>query len=65
MQTFLKINDVRLLKSSIKKYIPFNENKLNIYFSTSRYKVSVESFSFKDVKERDDVINYLDEIYIR
>lgn len=64
MQTFIKINDVRLIKSSIKKYIPSGENKINIYFNTSRYKVEMENFSFENKEKRDEMINYLDAMFL-
>lgn len=64
MQTFIKINETRLIKSSIKKYIPSGENKINIYFNTSRYKVEMESFSFENKEKRDEIINYLDAMFL-
>ena len=64
MQTFIKINDDRLIKSSIKKYKPFGENKINIYFNTSRYRVEMEVFQFTTTKERDAMIEYLDAMFL-
>ena len=64
MQTFIKINDVRLIKSSIKKYIPYSMNRINIYFNTSRYRIEMECFEFSTTKERDDMISYLDAMFL-
>ena len=64
MQTFIKINDVRVIKSSIKKYAPSGENKINIYFNTSRYKVEMDSFSFENKEKRDDMMGYLDAVFL-
>lgn len=64
MQTFIKINDVRLIKSSIKKYIPSGENKINVYFNTSRYKVEMDMFSFENKEKRDDMMDHLDAIFL-
>ena len=62
--TFIKINETRLIKSSIKKYIPSGENKINIYFNTSRYKVELETFVFDDTRKRDAVMEYLDAMFL-
>lgn len=64
MQTFIKINDTRLIKSSIKKYIPSGDVKINIYFNTSRYKIEMESFSFENKEKREEMINYLDAMFL-
>jgi len=63
MQTFIKINNVRLIKSSIKKYAPHGENKINIYFNTSRYRIEMETFVF-DTETRDNVMDYLDAMFL-
>jgi hypothetical protein len=60
MQTFIKINDDRLIKSSIKKYKPFGENKINIYFNTSRYRIEMESFTFNNPLDRAFMMEYLE-----
>ena len=64
MQTFIKINNVRLIKSSIKKYVPSGENKINIYFNTSRYRVELETFTFDSELRRDNVMDYLDAMFL-
>ncbi len=64
MQTFIKINNARLIKISIKKYLPYGKNVINIYYSVSRYRIDMEAFSFVDTKERDEMINYLDAMFL-
>jgi hypothetical protein len=64
MQTFIKINNVRLIKSSIKKYAPHGENKINIYFNTSRYRIEMETFVFPTEEERGNVMDYLDAMFL-
>jgi len=64
MKTFLKINDIRIYKGAIKKYTPTNNNKINVYYSPSRNKIEVETFTFPSLEERDEVIEYLDTIFL-
>ena len=64
MKTFVKIKDIRLIKSAIKKYVPVEKLKINIYYSPSRNKVDVETFTFSTQKERDAVMTYLDTMFL-
>jgi hypothetical protein len=64
MQTFIKINNVRLIKSSIKKYVPHGKTKINIYFNTSRYRIEMETFVFPTEEERDNIMEYLDAMFL-
>lgn len=64
MKTFIKINEIRLIKSSIKKYLPNDKLKINIYYTPSRNKIDVETFSFRTQKERDEMIKTLDTIFL-
>jgi len=64
MKTFVKINEVRLAKSSIKKYTPNGTNKLNVYYSPSRNKIDVETFDFPSKGKRDDMVDTLDTIFL-
>ena len=64
MKTFVKINDVRLVKSSIKKYTPNGKTKINVYYSPSRNKIDVEIFTFITQKERDKIIDILDTTFL-
>lgn len=64
MKTFIKINDIRIYKGSIKKYSPTSNNKINVYYSPSRNKVEVETFSFPSLEDRDDMMEYLDTIFL-
>jgi hypothetical protein len=58
---FIRINDIRLRVSSIKKYCPSGDTKLNIYYNTSRYKVEVETFTFT-TEHRNEVLEQLDNL---
>lgn len=60
MKDFIKINEERVRKSTIKKYQPFGKLRLNVYFNVSRYKIEVETFDFKTTEERDSVVELLD-----
>lgn len=62
MQNFISINDVRIHKSTIKKYAPNGESKLNLYYSPSRNRMDVETFTFDSEKERDKMLETLDTI---
>ena len=57
MKDFIKINDTRIRKSTVKKYGPIGDSSINIYFSTSRYKIDVETFKCNNRKE---MLEYLD-----
>jgi len=62
--TFIKINDTRLIKSSIKRYIPNGSTSLNVYYNPSRNKLDVETFTFSTKKLRDDMIAKVDAIFL-
>jgi hypothetical protein len=64
MQDFIKIGEQRVRKSSIKKYAPYGDYKMNIYYNTSRYKIENETFSFGTTKERDEFIEKLDLMFV-
>ena len=60
MKEFVKINNTRIRKNTIKRYVPMENNRITVYYSASRNKVDFESFKFESVKERDEMINELD-----
>lgn len=60
MKDFIKLSDERIRKSTIKKYLPFESRKINIYYSTSRYKVGLQTLVFADADARDDAMKELD-----
>lgn len=62
--TFIKINDTRLIKSSIKRYIPNGTTSINVYYCPSRNKMDVETFSFSTKKLRDGMIARLDGLFL-
>ena len=64
MKDFIKIQNVRLRKSSIKKYAPLQDTKVNIYFSVSRYKTDLETFTFESQSDRNNFIEELDNIFV-
>ena len=63
--TFTKINDTRLLRSSIKRYMPNGNTSLNVYYTASRNKmVDVETFTFPTKKLRDEMVAKLDGMFL-
>lgn len=48
MADFIKIQNERIRKNTIKKYQPYGETKINVYYNTSRYKIEVQTFTFAD-----------------
>lgn len=62
--TFIKINDTRLIISSIKRYISDGPTGVKIYFCPSRTKLDVETFSFISKKKRDALIVILDGLFL-
>ena len=60
MNDFIKINDSRIRKNTIKKYLPYMSKQLNIYFNTSRQKIELETFKFPSESDRDDMVMELD-----
>lgn len=62
MKNFVSINNVRILKSAIKKYTPQGDTKLLIHYSPSRNRTDYESFTFDSKEERDEILELLDNI---
>lgn len=60
MRDFLKLNDERIRKNTIKKYQPFSEKKIKVYYNTSRYKIEVQVFGYATESLRNEAIEYLD-----
>lgn len=60
MKDFIKIQNERIRKNTIKKYQPFGEKKLNVYYNTSRYKIELQVFDFESSFTRDQVLENLD-----
>lgn len=60
MKDFIKIQNERIRKNTIKKYQPFGEKKLNLYYNTSRYKIELQVFDFDSVENRNDALETLD-----
>lgn len=60
MKDFIKINQERIRKNTIKKYQPFGERKLNVYYNTSRYKMELQTFDLTDKQKRDECLEMLD-----
>jgi len=57
---FIQIKSDRIRISSIKKYRPVAENKLVVWFSTSRYKVENETYTFETEEELRQTVDFLD-----
>lgn len=62
--TFVKINEDRLIKSSIKRYIPVKNASINVYFNTSTQKPEVRTYKFATNEKQKEMLNYLDSIYL-
>ena len=62
MLNFIIIQNVRIHKSTIKKYRPEGENKIYLYYSPSRNKIDSEQFIFNDSEERNECLSMLDSI---
>ena len=62
--TFIKINDERLIKSSIKRYKPNGLTSINLYYCPSRNRMDVETFSFLSKKRRDEMVLILDGLFL-
>lgn len=61
MTNFIQIKNIRLLKSTIKRYQPQDDLTLFIYFNASKsVRVDCEVFKFHTKEERDDVLTMLD-----
>lgn len=60
MKEFVKIAGERIRKNTIKRYAPYGETSLNVYYNTSRYKMDLQTFKFASAKERDDMVDTLD-----
>lgn len=57
---FIKIGQQRIRKNTIKKYQPYGEKGINIYYNTSRYKIELELFQFDTKELRDEMLETLD-----
>ena len=64
MGKFVKIKEVRYVKSIIKKYKPLNQKSIVLYFNSSRFKAECETINFSSKTERDSIINELDSHYL-
>ncbi len=62
MKNFVTIQKTRILKSTIKKYVPQGDKKLLIHYSPSRSRTDYEAFDFSSQQERDEMLKLLDEI---
>jgi hypothetical protein len=60
MKEFVKLNDERIRRTTIKKYLPFGTDQVNVYFNTSKQNVDVQTFKFENEKSRDSVVENLD-----
>ena len=60
MKEFIRINEMRLRRSTIKRYTPTEKNRITVYYSASRNKVDFESFSFVTSEDRDNALFELD-----
>ena len=64
MKEFIKLLDFRIKKNTIKKYKPFGDLKIYIYYNVSRYKVEMESFEYPTKRDRDNMLEELDAVFI-
>jgi len=62
--TFIKLNEDRILKNGIKKYLPNKNATINIYFNLSLTKPEVRTYNFGTIKRQQEVLAYLDSIYL-
>lgn len=60
MSDFVNINGIRIRKTTIKKYAPVNETKINIFYNTSRYKMDIETIDLITTTNREDKLEELD-----
>lgn len=60
MKNFIKIQNHRIRKSSIKEYKPMANNSIIIYFSNSRYKIESIVFKFSSEDEVNENLELLD-----
>ena len=60
MKNFISLNDTRIRLTTIKKYKPLGEDKIVIYYGTSRFKLESEIFTYPDKYERNNMLNILD-----
>ena len=60
MKEFVLINETRIRKSTIKRYLPYREDRITIYYSPSRNKLDYETHTFTSKEDRDDTMDYLD-----
>lgn len=64
MKEFIKINETRIRKSCIKKYIPLDDRHLRVYYSSSKNKPDSESFVFTSKISRNRITKELDMYFI-
>ena len=64
MKEFIRIQENRIRKTNIKKYSPLGDKRINVYFSTSRYKIELETFNFESTESRDEVLIELDNMFV-
>jgi len=57
---FIKILNSRIRISTIKKYKPFGENRIDIYYNTTRDRIVMESFVFPSKQESESMMETLD-----
>lgn len=62
--TFIRLNEDRILKNGIKKYLPNKNASINIYFNLSLAKPEVRTYNFGTIKHQQEVLAYLDSIYL-
>ena len=64
MAKFIKIQDVRYLKTTIKRYIPTGEKSINIHFNTSSSKIDFRNHNFKTKILRNEALDDLDCVFL-
>ncbi len=65
MVTFIKILDDRIKLSSIKRYRPYGDSKLTLRFNNSGTNIVSTTYNFKNKKERDKLLDKLDNICLK
>lgn len=60
MKDFIVIAGERIRKSTIKRYKPFGDTKINVYYNTSTYKVELQTFDLGTKRGKDEMLDYLD-----
>lgn len=62
MQNFVNIKEIRIRKTTIKKYAPNGQTKINIWYNTSRYKIDLETINLENEIVRDEILEVMDAI---